>query len=407
MSIEALSLSGLAAPTGDQSLESFVGGIYGDLVSDEPSEPAGAPPAEPTDPTEPEQALEGTEESAPAAEPAAEADRATVPDAEAQQEPTELDPLDGAEPLAYTVSGQSRTFDGITRLKDGGAIVDPDAVDKLVRVLGERDHLYEQQQTTYSRLQDLERLTAWNEQGPDGKTRTITGPEAVVAARVTSARSAKALETLVQALESPDRFLQLHDLVQDQAGNWQIVRNETAYKMLLREASLAAGEAAMTARQHFHTMAQPQPAPEPTLAELAPATVKAAIQTAGVTGLTPEDEAFLVGQFPRYVRDATPEERRQYGHPKIVDQAFPQLIKTLAARTVKATTTATTQASAKQANQAKLAAASVGAKKPAAAPARRPANTPPQQPTREDDFDAAWDRRMSAMSGVMRSQVAG
>lgn len=389
------------APVADSSpsLVSVIGEMFGDYSDAEPEPEAGSPPVE-----TPESAnsSEGTAESEPAGSPPASADPESVPDSSTQSL-TDVDPLDGATPLAYTVNGESRTFDGITVLKDGGAIVDPDALAKLQQRISAHDHLYEQQQAQHQKYSDLERLTKWEQTAPDGTKQTLTGAQAVEAMRVNGLQATSALRTIVNVLSDPESFRQLHDVVGSPETGYQLVRNEAAFKQLMREAMLASGEATLQAKAHMATLSVRPPAPDPDAASFAEPTITALMQQAGIANLTPADRAFVQGQFPLYTRPATPQERQAYGHPYVVQPQFIDLLKTLGARAAETAKVATVATDAAKNNQARLAAAAVG--KPAA---RQPARiTPTKEPerTRADDFDTMWDRQQAAAAGALRAHA--
>ena len=140
------------------SLAEFVGGMYGDIPSTEPEPDAGPPPdAVPDDATE---QLEGDAASEPAGDTPAEADPNATPDTQAETS-DEPDPLDGATPFGYVVDGQPKTLDGITVLRDGAGIIEPEAVKQLQQIVSKHDHLLEQGRRDYERYSALERATAW------------------------------------------------------------------------------------------------------------------------------------------------------------------------------------------------------------------------------------------------------
>lgn len=395
-------LSGTPAPVDNSpSLVSVVGDLYGDYRDAEPDPDAGAPP--PSSPETPAPGSEGTDPSAPAGETPAVADAAAVPDASTPD--PDGDPLDGSAPLAYTVNGESRTNDGITVLKDGGAIIDPDAVPKIQRILSERDHLFEKDQQSHQRYTALEKLTEWRTTGADGKESVLTGAPAVEAMRVNAVTTAAVLQTVLKALSDPASFAELHDVVGDETAGYQIVRNERNWNALVRDARNDAREKAGEVRQHVSRLSAPTPPPEPSVADVAMPTVEATITNAQVTGLTAADKTFLASQLPRYVRESTPAERQATNSARVVDASFTDLVKDRAALRADAAKQVTGASDAAKANAAKLAAASVGKR---GAP-QAPKITPKKEPvaTRDDDFDTAWDRLQSASAGAMRAHVAG
>lgn len=383
----------VAAPVDNSpSLVSAIGEMFGDYRDAEPESDAGAPPVE-----TPEPAASSEGDAAPP-----EADGQSVPDA---SPPIDSDPLEGAAPLDYVVDGQPRNYEGITVLKDGGAIIDPDALADVRTRLSERDHLYEQSQVQRKELAAIHQATEWKQ----GDT-VLRGVEALEAQRVYTAQASVALGMVLDVLK-PENFAKYATIAQtgrvyeDGSPELAIVPNEQAMAMLKEQLAFKTDRAAFTAQRNFAPIRSqipqaPKPVPDAPIEsmDLVP-TVNAFAKSLGVT-VTPDSAAFLAKAMPRYVRATTAEERPVHG-PRIVDWSFNELVKreaTQASTTAKIADTATAAA---KANQAKLAAASVGTKGQKNAP--RIAAKPDAEPTRADDFDTNFDRLQSAAAGAMRA----
>ena len=157
------------------------------------------------------------------------------------------------------------------------------------------------------------------------------------------------------------------------------------------------GQAVEQARANFGQMTQPPPPQETPLTEIAGPTVDSFIQQYTIAGLTPEDKAFLIEQLPRYVTGS--------GDARAVDPSFIALMKRTAELRASSATVASVASKAAAANAPKLAAAAIGKKPAPSAP--KIVNKPAPDPTREDDFDALWDRNTRAASGAMRAKQFG
>lgn len=360
----------------------FNGTGFDELPEPAPAD-AGAPPANATAPApDPTQGSEGAPPDAAhaGATPAVAADAAL--DANAG------DPLDGATPLAYTVDGEARSFDGIKVLKGGGAIVEPDHLPKLQQRLSERDHLYEQGQRTFEKYRDLERATTWQTRDAQGNVKELTGRDALVEQRSVLARSLATLTTLNAVLSDPTQAARLVTPMEDGQGGYTLVWNSDALDSLRDKAKLAAIQAETSARSHFTTAsAPPQPAETP-VAAVAAQTVDAIAQQHAITGLTAEDKATLAEQLERYVRPTTPEEKANGLGTRIVDASFTKLAQRFASLRTTSAASVSAATNAAQENARRLAAAAQG-RRPTAASTPRPAAPAPQSPSSQDDY---WDR---------------
>ena len=399
--------AGGAALPSSPSLESVVGEMYGDYRSAEPApaEP-GAPPAAGGETPAGSEGAPTDPETPPGDETPDGADgQPVVPDPEHPASTSDPDPLEGATPLPYTVNGQARTFDGVTVLKDGGAIVDPEALPKLAQRLAERDHLYEQNQQRHTDYQALEKLTEWPTRGQNGETIVLRGREAVEAQRVALASLVAEKRAYDALFADPNNLRDL--LVGNEDGS--LAWNPVGLRAFQAELKNAQMDLAGKARAAVAQMARPAaPAPfQP--ATLAPTAVSRVVEMVGAKGWTEADRQWAEALAPRFIRLTTAEDvaanpQLVAGNP-MVEQQFIDLIKErVAARATTATTVSTATKVAKD-NAAKLAAAKAGQK-----PGQKPATITPQPPperTRDDDFDDAFTRAEKAAAGALRAHMAG
>ena len=398
-------------------IASLMGDDFGFSESpDDEDQAAGAPPAgDGTQNPDPAQAgSEGDGNAEHAGAPPADAANPSTPD---QGTPAnDDDPLAGAEPFTYTVNGQARTFDGLTKLGDRGAIVTAEALPKLQQRLSERDNLYERSQEQYQRYAALEesfnKLTQWSiGKDQNGQDRYLTGADAVLAQRVMLGRSAATMQVLAKALDDPEQFARLVAVVDDGRGGLMIVPDKNAIDHLKTLAENAAMHAEQRVTSHFNTIRSTLKAvpstPEPrqqTSTTIEPSvaleSVKGFVQQLNVKGLTPEDEAFLVESLPRYVRDATAEERAQFNSPTVVDISFGKLIQRTAQLRANAAATATAAATAERDNQRKLAAAASGVRPQRQTP-RQPAPQQKKTDSKVSDARKGWELQERLVSGQL------
>ena len=348
-----------------------IGAMFGDVstVYDESPETethqdAGEPPASASAPT--------SDTPAPGPEGAPSAEHAGAPPAVAAPAAPDDDPLDGATPFPYTVDGESRTFDGITVLKSGGAIIAADALPKLQQRLSERDHLFDQGRKDFQRYADLERLTAWPKRDAQGNVTDITGPDAIWEMRATGAQAMAAVRVVNDFLKDPAKFATLVGV--DAENN--IVVNPAGLDSFRDKIGLASRDAVDGLRQRFGELSKPTAPAETPIADVAAPTVEQYITQYSIQGLTPEDKTFLAGQLPRYLT--------QHNGQRAVDPAFLDVMKDRAALRQSTAASASAATTAAQENARRLAAASLG-KRPLApvVPAR-----PVPKPTL--DQDALW-----------------
>lgn len=389
----------VAAPDNSPSLVSVVGEMYGDFRDAEPETQAGAPPAE--TPETPARS-EGTAASEPTGDTPVVAEPQPEPDSSSPDLPADVDYLEGSKPLGYTVNGESRAFDGITVLKDGGAIIEPDALAKVQRVFGERDHLFEQNRTQFEKYSTLERLSEWPVKDAQGNTTTISGAAALQEHRAVTARLGATLTTLNRAFTDPELFASLVDVRLSDPANPDspvvVALNTQALRYLQTEAENASIKAERTVREYFTKASVPPPPPETPVTERAMPTIEALIAEHKITGLTAADKQFLAGHFESYVV-------RTKDGPAIKQQ-FVELLKNHAAMRAETTSTASAASTAAANNAARLAAAARGGKSAVRQPARL-APTKEAERSRDDDFDDLWDKQQRAASGALRSHAGG
>lgn len=317
--------------------------------------------------------------------------------------PAAADPLAGTEPFTYTVNGEKKTLDGVYRVPGEGLLVPEDKV-SLVTGLAERaDVLDRVTREVTAKHADLERLTSWTFDGPDGKTTTLTGAQALETMRVDYARQAAALDVMDAILSDPAKFAQLVGVVQE-GDKTKLVVDPTALEYLQKDVMLAANAAERQARSEFQKLGTP-PAPSPQSADhsrSAPAIITAVAQ-ADEKILTSKDREFLAQQIGRYVRTVTEDDRRfnpklTVGAP-IVDASFSRVITDRVEMRKEAATAARTAETAGKHN-----AGMDKGRQPAAKPPAPKAPAPPAQPPagrRKADWDTPLDSALTEM-GITR-----
>lgn len=382
--------AGAAAVDSSPSLESFIGSMMGDYeVSPEPKDETPSSDA-------PDADTGGSEGDAPSAtpeKPSVPADVSTeTPDTDTP-EGTELDPFEGSAPFSYTHDGQSKTFDGITVLKDGAAIVDPEAVKRLQAIVSEREHLHGQGRQDYADRQALERLTTWTKRDANGQPQDVTGRDAVWEMKSYGAKSAAALRVVNEALSNNAKLGELVGL----DGENNLVWNPAGLNALRNEIRAAGYEAENALRGNFSKLEAP-PAPSvpaaPTSQVLSD-TVNQFTTSHAIDGLTPDDKTFLVAQLPRYIVTQ--------GNSQVVDPSFLDVMKDRAALRKGAASQVSTAASVAARNAGKLAAANLG-KPVATKPAQiKPAVKKDDETT--DKFDAWFEQSQRNASQVMRART--
>lgn len=402
-----------------------IGAMFGDAPSGESpatddTDDAGSPPASTADetPDNAQASSEGSSDDELAGSPPAAAAAAAPDNAQAVDE----DPLAGSEPGTYTVNGQTRTFDGLTKLGDKGGIISAEAYPKLIQRLSAHDNLFERQRETYQRQVALEnqlnQLTQWNVKDANGQQRTLTGVDAMEERNVLLARSLATERVLMQALDDPDTFASLVTVVQDRDGNARIVLDPSARRTLstmVENAALkmeqqvrgAMGKLRSSFASTSPTSSSSSTSPSGSVStEVATQTVDNFAADMQVTNLTADDKKLLAASLPRYVRAATPEERAQLGPDTrvVVDASFRDLVqhtsqlRTEAAKSVKASANAATE------NARRLAAAAAGQRKPGSnvpAKGKTPAASSPSQKAPRSNAAKAWDLMENLASGKL------
>lgn len=364
-----------------------------------------APAATQTTAPEPDDEAEGdtpspsSETSDDAAE-TAQPEQAGATPAVAGQE-TDDDPLQHAEPLSYTVSGQQRSDERIKVVKDLGAFIEPKDLPHIQQRLSERDHLYETNREQYAKYQALEKLTEWKQ----GDT-VLTGPPAIEAQRVFVEQSKETIRQLASVLK-PENFAKYVDIGQNEDGSYFVQPNQAALNDLRERLQFANDRAGFEEKRRFASLAPtisqpvvPQAADAP-IETLADPTVDALAQQLGVT-LSPDAKTFLASQLPRYVRPTTDAEKPQFG-PRIVDSAFADLIKREARSAATVAKVAETASTAATRNAPRLAAAMIGRGK---APVAR---TTPKQTSDEDELtqeEQAYLARERAGANALRARAS-
>lgn len=396
--------AGGAALDTSPSVADYIGNLMGDFpTSSEPeSEEAGATPAPTPEGQEPTaDSSEGTEPSVESETPDA---TEPAPDPSSTTPTADADPLEGATPFAYVVNGQERQFEGITVLKDGGAIVDPDALEKIQRVFGERDHLYERDRERHQESQTLGKFIEWT---PPGSDKALQGVEAAKALHLSRAELMAEVRAFHTLLSDPENIRKI--VTADE--NNRLVWNEQGvenFRLLLENTK---GKVQGAVNKFFADKAQPASPQAFNPADHASTATAAAVKALGPTpkGWSAEDKAWAEALAPRFIRLATIEDQRvnpalAVGEP-MVEQQFIDLVKDRAAQRASTAKVATSAADAAKANQARIAAAKVGQKPTAAKPQITPQKEPER--TREEDFEDAWERRERAAAGALRAHQAG
>lgn len=383
--------AGAATVDSSPSLESFVGSLMGDYeLSPEPSDETPSSDAPDVD----TRRSEGDAPSATPEKPSATADVSTeTPDQAAPSTDSEPDPFEGSAPFSYTHDGQSKTFEGITVLKDGAAIVDPEAVKRLQAIVSEREHLHGQGRQDYAERQTLERLTTWTKRDAEGKPVDVTGRDAVWEMKSYGARSAAALKVLNDALSNNAKLGELVGLDQDNNVVW----NPAGLNALRNEIRAAGYEAENALRGNFAKLeAPPAPsAPAAPTADVLAGTVDQFTTAHAIDGLTADDKKFLVAQLPRYIVTQ--------GTQQVVDPSFLDVMKDRAALRKGAASQVSTATQVAARNAGKLAAANVG--KPAAPKPPQIKPAPKKDESEDAKFDEWFERNQHNASQVMRARI--
>lgn len=403
MNDQGASVASPAGPTLGDEIGALLGeGSWTDTDGSSSSDAAGDTPAERQDPPADTPVPEGTTDAERAGAPPADAAEST-PDASTTPVPdADEDVLAGAVPLTYTVNGESRAFDGIQVLKDNaGAIVTPEALQLLTRRLGERDHLFEQDQARGKKYSDLEKLTEWKVKGADGRESLLTGREAVEASRVALGHALAEARTYRAILSDP---MQLAGLLVH-LGEGKFEHDKTAFDLMNeRLQNLKFGvessirqTVAQTATQLAQPPAPPSALTTEQLTEFAPKAVDFIAGHVQITNLTPESKALLTDLAPRYLRVATAEDvqanpQLRLGMP-VVDPAFSAVVQKIHAQQTKAATVVQVNQDAAKTNANRMAAALRGQRP--RTPAAPTTPTPDPAASRSDELWALQERAVN------------
>lgn len=275
-------------------------------------------------PDEASQATADESAEGPAAPAEAPGDDGSGKAVEAQAE-VEGDPLEGTEPFAYTVNGESKPLDWAYRVPGEGVIIPDDKVPQLEQLAERADSLDRIAREADQRVADYDRLAEWRTTGPDGKEQVYQGREAVVEMKVGFQKLAAVVQTLDRLFDDPQRFQELVGV--NEQG--QIVPARRAIQHLQTEIRLAQATAEQDTRKQIGTLSTVPQSAGPDLATEAPRIINmAAGQDA--KALTKDDLAYLSAQLDRYIRPTTDEDRRAfpgYRGKEIVDAKFTALVK--------------------------------------------------------------------------------
>lgn len=375
-----------------------------ELAAEIPDEGGEAPAVEAA--PAPDAAAAPAKDETPAldAKPDAQADGAA-----AKTEPVvtdEPDPLANAKPFTYTVDREARPFEGIRVLadKDGkieGAIVEPQAIQKLQDRLQRADFLEGQDKARYEKMREFESVTF--------KVGDVEhkGMAAVEQFATENAKLSAAVKLLASVLEDPEKLIPLAYAVQN--------NDTTEMARLTREIGLVAKEATWKARESWG-QAQRQ-----TVERAGQEQERSQITSQAITGavqhwaqqhpaLTKDDVEKAVAHFSRVgtsiVRPATPDEAKAAGvkpgelvidHPVI----FEWLKDRAELRAQQADATKNAQKAATE-NAAKLAATARGKKPTPAAPAKAAKEPAPKSKSEE------WqDQKLRMMTGQFSETPSG
>lgn len=307
----------------------------------------------------------GTPQSAPAGD---DGSQAPVPDAPVvAADPAASTPAaPDVEPIPFTfdVDGKPDTIEGAMEIKGDGIYI-PESAAPLVRTLFSQAKTLDAQVRT-ERTQRQAEAEQWNRRtthtfkNTEGKEVTVSGLQGLEAMRVEAVSDKAALHTILGALTDPARFRELVDYVcvdragttvaPDEDGNapagakWWPILNQEGYAKVSREGSQTIRERAFAVRQEMAKPIEPAAPPEPTADSFAGGTISQLAEQHGLTALSADDKQFLASHFATYTRAATPEERAQFGVPRLVLPSFVELMKTVNGRTAREATIAQTAA---------------------------------------------------------------
>lgn len=356
-----------------------------DPVDDSPADPspAGAPSTT--------EATPAPTTDTPAAPSGTTATEDTTADPSAQSSDPAPDPLAGTEPFTYTVNGETRTMAHAYRVPGEGILIEEAAVPQFQLMASRAESLESTNRTLYEQAQQYERLSQWTTTDAAGQTTTLTGREALEAARVDHAQKAAALQTLAQVFQGDP----LSYLSADASGN--LTWNRDALSHLMTRSELEETKAERVVRQHFaSTASQPVAPPQIDVAASAPVIVQHYATELKATALTAEDRTALAGLLPRFVHPATQADVQgnpalTLGQP-VVDPQFAGLVQQYQTLRAQATTVAKTAGDASKFNAGQHA----GLKKPAAPAPKPAASATPGTPAPKKSNTQLWEEPLSA-----------
>lgn len=277
----------------------------------------------------------------------------------AEAPPTEPAPVAAVpeiepEPFTFTVDGKPETIAGAMVIKGDGLYVPEEQVPHFQLLASQAKTLDRQVRELHDKQKaeasQWDRRTAFSFKDDKGVQQTVTGQQGWESHRLKAVADETALSTVVAHLSDPTRFASLVDYVRyDQQGkvmskemaeavdengravyagsNWIPSLKQDAWQNIVRESSMSIREKQFALRQEFGELAKPLPPAEPTADSFAGGTIEQLATQHGLSALTPADKQFLASHFATYTRAATPEERAQYGVPRLVLPAFVELMK--------------------------------------------------------------------------------
>lgn len=325
-------------------------------------------------------------------DPAAPAAPAAPPDGTSQPDPTDSDPLAGAQPFTFDVDGQPRTIEGAFRIPGEGLYVPEARVPHFEQLAARAEQLDRSTADFQAKDAEWDRLTAWTFKDAQGQPQTLHGREAIEARVVTTSRLAASLKTISDAISDPQQFAKLVTTTQDQAGNWYVVPDKDALATLMLRVENATIKAEGQARSFVAQAAKAPPPPAPTAESYAAPTIQAIITEQKIVGLTEADVKRFTTDFARYV---------ERGPDGSITGYSPRLVELMQER------------AAERAEQAKIATAATAAGKfnggmnrgrTQAPAAPKPQLPTPATPTEKVGKAQAWDTVLqSALPDVLQT----
>lgn len=225
-----------------------------------------------------------------------------APEGEPSDQTTVTDPWEtvakGAAPMSYQMNGQAQTFGSILEVPGKGAIIPADKLEEVRNLVARHESNAHATKELFAYRQEVEAL------GGPAKYR-----EQAETLAATNAATEHIIRTV---LADPTAFVSV--------VNGQIVRNDHACNLLVKESLIAAREAQWTARTELAAKQQTQ-TQESSHAAAIESAVPNAVQSfrAVYPTLTDEDfkaaEAMFAPLRDALVYKATPEDAQRYGFP--------------------------------------------------------------------------------------------